>query len=508
SGETEESVPDLEGIARNFLPLLHQLSAAEATVLLMRHGEDFFRVADYLGGGKAATASGGGPLVHRNHPGLSGALIDGHRVRLEADAGDDLGIPALESSEGPRELRVFPVLWSGRTEAALVSISRAGEKDAGLPDWLDQAGEEATSAIESIARYTLPGPGPASDPARWFERLIKRSGAAREVRQAVHLAVEALQSVFDDATVSVAFRSDDGRRLEVYESLGPLSRNRSGRSFGIEDGIAGWVIRHGQSLRRNRMRLGDRAVRTFSSADDPDRKAGSLVAYPLIVSERECAGVLLLERAEDDGFNSADEPTVAGAASLLAQNLERLVVKEKRRDSVGRDYLTGLPGHSEFHEHLRVEVKEVRRFGRPVSVLMIDIDDFSSVNRKVGHRGGDEVMRSVSRRIVDSLGSEAFVARFGPDCFAACLAGVDRAEAEALAERISSSISERPFVVSSGEELLLSASIGGCTTHTDRRVAVLPMEAERNLLRARNAGRKRTIITELSPHPGTEETGG
>ena len=138
-------------------------------------------------------------------------------------------------------------------------------------------------------------------------------------------------------------------------------------------------------------------------------------------------------------------------------------------------------------------------------VLMVDIDEFASVNRRVGHRGGDARLKAVAGRILDVLGSTSLLARYGPDCFAACLSGVDRAEAEAYSERIVASISERPYVISSGEELAISVSIGGCTTHTDRRVSSLPVEAERALSRARRAGGGRSLVVELLPHPSEEK---
>lgn len=127
---------------------------------------------------------------------------------------------------------------------------------------------------------------------------------------------------------------------------------------------------------------------------------------------------------------------------------ENAAIARELRDDVAqsaRDALTGLPNHRAFYEALRREVSLARRHNRDLAVVVIDIDDFRSVNQTHGHQVGDAVLTEVAARIADTLRSEDVLARIGGEEFACLLPSTGGAAAWRAAERARQAVESAPF---------------------------------------------------------------
>jgi diguanylate cyclase (GGDEF)-like protein len=128
---------------------------------------------------------------------------------------------------------------------------------------------------------------------------------------------------------------------------------------------------------------------------------------------------------------------------------ENAAIARELRDDIAqssRDGLTGLLNHRTFHEVLRREVSHARRHQRELSVVVIDIDDFRSVNQAHGHQAGDAVLTEVAARIAATLRSEDVLARTGGEEFACLLPSTGGQAAWRAAERARQAIEGTPFV--------------------------------------------------------------
>ena len=117
-------------------------------------------------------------------------------------------------------------------------------------------------------------------------------------------------------------------------------------------------------------------------------------------------------------------------AEQLTEQLQRL------NELVRIDGLTGLQNRRSFDEHLAREVARADRADGSLCLLMIDIDHFKKINDGSGHQVGDEVLRHVASNIAACIRPSDHAARFGGEEFAVVLAGVEKAHALAVAERI------------------------------------------------------------------------
>ncbi len=475
--------------ARNLLPLIHRRSGACTSCLFTVHDEDTYLLTDYLGGGGRIADRSLFPSSHWFFRKVSDSW-DAVEVNLEEMSGE-AHLPYYLDPPGTRHILAFPIREGEELKAFFVLES---EKDPFSPgvteDLRDAVGVITTASGESFADPLAASPG-----GSWFSSLLVQTAGSRELSQIFHVVVRHLHSLVEGATVTVAVLDEEGKNIRVYESQGRFSGRRSGHSFPLDSGVAGWVIKYRNLMKSNRMRMGDKAVRSLSSSDDPEREVGSCCAVPILANDR-IMGVLLLEREEDDGFGRDHEYLLQGISGLLSMALERLLLDITDKETCSRDSLTGLQLITEFYEDLLETVKDVRRYGKSIAILEVDLDDFGSFNLERGYRLGDKVLKASARRLQKLLGSDASIARVGGDSFGVCLPGADRPAAEAVAEKIASSFADDPLVIE-GTEVLASVSVGGCCSHTDRKIAQLPLEASRSLERIMQEGKGRCRVVEL-----------
>ncbi len=101
-----------------------------------------------------------------------------------------------------------------------------------------------------------------------------------------------------------------------------------------------------------------------------------------------------------------------------------------------RDALTGVWNRGEFSRMLADEVARARRFGRPLALVMLDVDHFKAINDTHGHPAGDVVLAEVARRLGGEVRKTDRLARFGGEEFAVLLVETGAAEALTLARRL------------------------------------------------------------------------
>jgi len=116
---------------------------------------------------------------------------------------------------------------------------------------------------------------------------------------------------------------------------------------------------------------------------------------------------------------------------------------EQTRASVYRDDLTGLYNHRFFGEQLTREVRRSLRSRAPVSLIMIDVDDFKAYNDAWGHEAGNEILRSIGGSFADAVRKTDMVTRYGGEEFAIILPDTPKIGARSVAERIRADIEER-----------------------------------------------------------------
>ena len=122
--------------------------------------------------------------------------------------------------------------------------------------------------------------------------------------------------------------------------------------------------------------------------------------------------------------------------SVIRDIGDRKALEEELRRQAFTDPLTGIANRRHFFEQIEEEFSRARRHGRPLSVLMIDVDRFKRVNDEHGHAVGDAVLCELVKAMGEILRSEDLLARIGGEEFAVVLPEIDEAGAETVADRL------------------------------------------------------------------------
>lgn len=155
-----------------------------------------------------------------------------------------------------------------------------------------------------------------------------------------------------------------------------------------------------------------------------------------------------------------------------------------------RDGLTGLFNHSYFYQQIDFEVRRSVRYGSPVSLMLMDIDDFKSVNDTYGHRIGDGVLSAMGNTLMRVARDSDVCCRYGGEEFAVILPLADIYEADSIANRLRIELAEK---LPGGR--IVTVSIGVATsgekTLTYRDVVE---RADRALYKGKRNGKNRVMV--------------
>jgi two-component system, cell cycle response regulator len=188
-------------------------------------------------------------------------------------------------------------------------------------------------------------------------------------------------------------------------------------------------------------------------------------------------------------FEPAELIARVSAAVRVARLQQQLSAQNHELALLSRtDQLTGLSNRRHGEERLRTEIDAARRYQRPLTVLMIDIDHFKLVNDRYGHAGGDTVLRELGHRLRDPLRGADVAARWGGEEFVVLLPNTSVEGGIALAERLLDTMRENPIVVDDHATSAITVSIGAASSD-DTPLDEIMRRADEALYRAKRDGR-------------------
>ena len=158
------------------------------------------------------------------------------------------------------------------------------------------------------------------------------------------------------------------------------------------------------------------------------------------------------------------------------------------------DELTGLYNKRYFNKHLTPEVERARRYGNPLSLLVVDIDNFKHFNDTYGHPPGDRVLAAMGKLLRETVRLNDLACRIGGEEFAVILPETSGENALKLAERLRRKFAALEFQPQEGVTVQKTMSVGVAELETDESTEELLARADGNLYAAKEAGRNRCIL--------------
>ena len=215
-----------------------------------------------------------------------------------------------------------------------------------------------------------------------------------------------------------------------------------------------------------------------------DRGAGR--AFPLRAGDSD-VGLIVLRRAAGATFSEAEEHLLLALASHVA-----VAVRNARLYTLAvTDELTGLYAHRFFQQALAREADRYRRYGRCVSLLMLDVDELKHVNDEHGHPAGDRCLREVASVVRRCVRDVDVACRYGGEEFAVILSETDARSAAAVAERIRAEVEAESFATDRWPaQVTVSIGVAACPDDATTAEELLDA-ADRALYAAKRAGKNR-----------------
>ena len=193
-----------------------------------------------------------------------------------------------------------------------------------------------------------------------------------------------------------------------------------------------------------------------------------------------------------------DQILIVITRTLETKRLQRLAEEREYFEHLSNiDGLTELYNHRYFHQILLTETEREKRYRRPLSLMIIDIDNFKACNDTYGHLVGDVVLKQIGGLIKKSTRGCDFVARYGGEEFTVILPETPKQEAAVVAERIRSSIEEFSFSSCAGKRMgRLTVTIGLAALPEDAhdKTELIKM-ADQGMYRGKESGKNRVYTT-------------
>jgi diguanylate cyclase (GGDEF)-like protein len=326
-----------------------------------------------------------------------------------------------------------------------------------------------------------------------FHQLRKRQemrdeadGVARAAREATERASEMSRLVAFGHALARSMDTESSESIrDVAAAQIPLLAPARGAWVMTRTRGGHWesLMAVGESSPSDRERAARRAL---GEAEPLIGSAPSEICFPMIV-----AG------APEGVFGVAAEPPLtnhqrsilSAAAALLAVSLKNSQLFREVRENSVRDGLTGCFTRAHALEVLDAEIRRARRSKLPLSLIMIDLDNFKKINDSHGHLCGDAVLAAIGARMRSDLRGSDLKCRYGGDEFMVILPDTPLGGAKQVSENLRQALESHP-IVWNAEQIRVTASFGvGVVNLTDQDPLAAIARADAALYRAKERGR-------------------
>jgi diguanylate cyclase (GGDEF)-like protein len=456
--------------------LLHSVSVSMTLAVLASSGLSFYYFSSPSAATQAVVLTRA--FVFLTAP-LGATLLDFRREEPEVQETETEAPPAAEPAEEPVKKEEPPVIVKPVEKDKPVEANGAATVD--KPATADRPPAAQTLAEEigvtAKPREAAPKPEPEEatvEPER--EAPVQETKVLREKiseLSTLHEASKALGAslIMEEIVDTVVDISTKGLQADIAGALvfdektglmtvaglrGFTSEEReviNSTTFTPGEGILGEVF-----LKKKTLNIVDLREERPGSAPFNGRVRSFLVT-PLSTDGFDI-GVLFLGKLVKEPFSASSEEfieTISGQAAIAVENAR---LYSQAQELAIHNGLTGIYNYRYFMRQLDEEIKRSERYGRSVSLMMIDIDLFKNVNDTHGHQRGDEVLKGLSETLVSNTRETDVVARYGGEEFCVILPETDLADALEVAEKLRASVAKASYAREKGLSVRITISIG------------------------------------------------
>ena len=359
----------------------------------------------------------------------------------------------------------------------------------------DEVGQLALAFNDMTARLhdTV---GELSHSRDQLQRAVRRVG---DTLRSTHDMKQMLESVVNtaadalEADVAILWSFSPRSRDELYASIARGIDLDTLPRLQVSEGQVGFVAERASAI----------VIPPPHGTQGMPRPARNEPTFPValvtpLYSQDRMVAVLALYRTDPrKHFGDEDVEMVNFLAEQCGVAIENVLLHEEAQRLSLTDGLTGTWNRRFMQMQFRQVLATATRFGRPFSILMLDLDNFKQINDTFGHTRGDEILVEFAERVKLALREVDTFARYGGEEFICLLAETDMMGAITTAEKIREAIGVEPFGDAPERQVSLTVSIGIASyPEHGESYAALVESADQAMYRAKQLGRNRVTVAE------------
>jgi len=205
-------------------------------------------------------------------------------------------------------------------------------------------------------------------------------------------------------------------------------------------------------------------------------------------------GVFISASSKTNDFTPAQVSLSREFCQAIGAALEKAETIRQLEERANKDSLTGLYNPRFFSEAILREIARAERQLSPLSLLLIDIDDFKKINDTHGHIAGNDVLKNLAQIFQRAVRITDVLVRIGGDEFAVLLPGTDVAGATHVAENIRSRVEAMDALPAAGSKTTITVSVGLAEYLRGSGAEVLQIQADQALYRAKELSKNRVEV--------------
>ena len=389
-----------------------------------------------------------------------------------------------------------PLLVGGRLLGAIGIVDSNQKRQFSTSDQhlLNLFAQQAAIAVENARLYQSAREAADRRIAlhKVSQQIVAASLEPEEIYTAIHQAAAQLMPA--EAFV-ITLLDEASQMIEAVYLVDQAGRTPVQR-MPAHTGLSGKVIDTEQSLYIEDIveeTSGHSALSGSIHFGDPEEEVRSILAVPMRLRGA-VKGMLSAQSYRPCAFNPEDQYLLEMLASYAAIALDNARLFGEVQQLAITDSVTGIYNHRHLFELAQREFIRARRFKRPLSAIMLDIDHFKRVNDTYLHDTGNQVLYALAQRLQASIREVDILGRYGGEEFTMILPESDLAAAYLLAERLRSETAAVPFLTDKGA-IEITVSLGVATLTEDHRdLQSLVKRADAAMYEAKHAGRNRVEI--------------
>ena len=263
----------------------------------------------------------------------------------------------------------------------------------------------------------------------------------------------------------------------------------------LGEGTPGRTVEHGEHIHIHDLAVFYQTFDDFLHYPGEEKRDGAYIGI-VLKAYNATIGVIGMDTSVKYGLSVDDMDFMAILSHQLAAGIEKTLLFDKIQRLSQHDGLTDLYNYRVFQERLQQEIIKRSRSRKPLSLMMLDIDDFKQLNDQYGHQAGDDLLKALAGILSNQIRSHSFdvCCRYGGEEFAVIMPELDSPKAIIAAERIRKAVEEHAFSLKDRNttiKMTVSLGVATLTGETDQEPEELVKRADDALYLSKKMGKNR-----------------